>query len=919
MFNVLIFFDEPGWAWWHRAHNIKKNISPEFAIDILKIGTPFDHRKYDLVVLFESYLYDQIATVPPEKVIVGSSTLQTLSSAVARYTQLNFAGFVVNNLDAYQKIARLANVFCCQNGVDDSLFHFKYPRNEYITACWVGNNISKNNKGLDIICQSCDMAGVKLIALDQSVNVYEGKVLTQEQVRDDVYHNASCYICASEMEGTPNPALEALACGLPVIATRVGNMPEIIVDGFNGFLVHRGVESIAEALEKLKHSDLRQMSLNARNSILNGWTWKQQVLKYEHMFRTLVSQRAGEAEITGYNVQNSPDSRSLLLPIQELYPRISTCSDKSKALFYAYVDYGNNLLSSDDFNYERADQARQCFETALETGNYDDALVNTNLALVHARMGEWDTAIKRVFKTQLNANPHVQEICQKIKIAFYGKDASSLANCAPLTFDKHETELFSGDADSNRATSEGKAASNKSYDLVTISFFHKRMHLARRMLDTLARSNCPGRVLHLFLVDRDPEMLALLEKEIVFHGRDIGIHHQTEILGPNPYYLHMNWVMDRIKDLDFNYIAIIDSDFELHSQWFEKTMGMVNALKEQRNVRFFTAFNNCNGTGWRHATQQIYCDNESDCYGIKFDFGSGQVLMEKSTFYELGPMDSEYQDLIWNFMSSHLGFLTATTTPSYAQHIGASSSLLHHDAETIDYLDTALDFAGDYTIPLYLCGVWTLTSVSETPFFIHGNGLVTSSRDMSFSTIIGHVSCDNNTGTITFANDRFSFNLDELRKGSREIWAIDRHGIVLKNLDRTDLHRVWQHKGFDIFKIGELYVTFTEKTPERIDNVYLNMMVGKNAAITSKASIGEVVGIINGLGFTLVPFLEERDYYKFNIVRYLDKIFALSFSLGTIHIQDLDSDTTQKLVNENLIIIGSSIEEVKSIISDRLV
>lgn len=299
--KVLICYDEEGWAWWYRANNIKTNISTSIDIDILKIGSSFDYHKYDLVVLFEAYLYEQIANVPPEKVIVGSSTLKTLYSAITRYSQLNFAGFLVNNLESYNKVAHLNNVYCCQNGVSEVLFSFKPNRSQEIAACWVGNNASMNNKGLDIIREACQRAGVKLLALDQSENVYKGKVLTQEQVRDEVYHKASFYICASEMEGTPNPALESLACGLPVISTRVGNMPEIIVDGYNGYLVERNVAAIAEAIEKLKHADLVQLSQNARQSILNGWTWKQQTAKYEVMFRTIAAQGpvAGAGDYSG--------------------------------------------------------------------------------------------------------------------------------------------------------------------------------------------------------------------------------------------------------------------------------------------------------------------------------------------------------------------------------------------------------------------------------------------------------------------------------------------------------------------------------------------------------------------------------------------------------------------------------------------
>jgi len=52
-----------------------------------------------------------------------------------------------------------------------------------------------------------------------------------------VYHQSDVFVMTSEFEGTPNVLLEAMASGLPVVATRVGGVPEIVREGENGFLV----------------------------------------------------------------------------------------------------------------------------------------------------------------------------------------------------------------------------------------------------------------------------------------------------------------------------------------------------------------------------------------------------------------------------------------------------------------------------------------------------------------------------------------------------------------------------------------------------------------------------------------------------------------------------------------------------------
>jgi glycosyltransferase involved in cell wall biosynthesis len=54
------------------------------------------------------------------------------------------------------------------------------------------------------------------------------------------FNAADLMVLPTESEGWPNVLLESLACGVPVVATRVGGVPEIVVDGEHGLLVPHG-------------------------------------------------------------------------------------------------------------------------------------------------------------------------------------------------------------------------------------------------------------------------------------------------------------------------------------------------------------------------------------------------------------------------------------------------------------------------------------------------------------------------------------------------------------------------------------------------------------------------------------------------------------------------------------------------------
>ena len=74
-------------------------------------------------------------------------------------------------------------------------------------------------------------------------------------VRDDVSEilgSADVFVLSSIYECLPISVLEAMAAGLPVVATKVGGVPELVVDGQTGFIVgSRDPEALAQAIRKL--------------------------------------------------------------------------------------------------------------------------------------------------------------------------------------------------------------------------------------------------------------------------------------------------------------------------------------------------------------------------------------------------------------------------------------------------------------------------------------------------------------------------------------------------------------------------------------------------------------------------------------------------------------------------------------------
>jgi glycosyltransferase involved in cell wall biosynthesis len=137
-------------------------------------------------------------------------------------------------------------------------------------------NADDPRKGAPLAMEAARLAGVELkLSTDLERDLREAAVLV--------------YITYSE--GLGSGALLAMSAGVPVVASNVGGLPEIIRHGENGLLVDNAPESIAAALRQLLDNPAfaRRIGDAARRTVMESFTVEHMVRRTMEVYRQVLS------------------------------------------------------------------------------------------------------------------------------------------------------------------------------------------------------------------------------------------------------------------------------------------------------------------------------------------------------------------------------------------------------------------------------------------------------------------------------------------------------------------------------------------------------------------------------------------------------------------------------------------------------
>ncbi len=335
--KITLVADTPGWAYDNISQNIKKYLSDVFDIRIVHVVDypDFDAAFLDLFCFhptdhvhffWREYLFAMLSGISGKKIDAQIPLNQALDRFCEKAVTLSIydhlylsdieieerqALFAVTDaysvcsqrlFDLYSSRFQVGPDVILEDGVDLDLFipenldRFEEPGRPLVVG-WAGNSRwhlteTQDPKGLHTLLKpAIQRLREKGIPVEGRYADVSEKIRPRSEM-PGFYNKLDVLVCASSIEGTPNPVLEAMACGVPIVSTDVGIVPQLFgpLQKLH-ILPERSVDAMARALLHLAENRSVLTALSRENlQGIRKWTWKHHMTKWMLLFK-IASQR----------------------------------------------------------------------------------------------------------------------------------------------------------------------------------------------------------------------------------------------------------------------------------------------------------------------------------------------------------------------------------------------------------------------------------------------------------------------------------------------------------------------------------------------------------------------------------------------------------------------------------------------------